>query len=130
MVRTNQGGSILGFVIIGGVLALLLVGGVYFVRQQLTTPPSDTETSPQPQPEATPENNEGQGEQSPAPQPETTMPGQQEEQSEAQEALPGGGAGELPQTGPTETFAAVMIFFVLTATVTGYLRSRRQLRSL
>ncbi|MEO7904902.1 MAG: hypothetical protein ABIR91_03865 [Candidatus Saccharimonadales bacterium] len=32
MGRTNQGGSILSFIIVGVVVAALLVGGVYFVR--------------------------------------------------------------------------------------------------
>lgn len=32
MVRTNQGGSILSFLIVGGVMVLLLVGGAYAVR--------------------------------------------------------------------------------------------------
>ena len=36
MVRTNQGGSILNFAIIGVVMALLLVGGAYFVRHNLS----------------------------------------------------------------------------------------------
>ncbi len=35
MVRTNQGGSILGFLVIGGIMALLLIGGVYLVRNNL-----------------------------------------------------------------------------------------------
>ena len=41
MKRTNQGGSILGFVIVGAVMALLLVGGAYVVRHTLM--PADTD---------------------------------------------------------------------------------------
>ena len=36
MARTNQGGSILGFAVVGAVLAVLLIGGVYIVRHALT----------------------------------------------------------------------------------------------
>lgn len=32
--RTNQGGSVLGFVIVGVVLAAMVVGGVYLMRQR------------------------------------------------------------------------------------------------
>lgn len=35
MVRTNQRGSVLGFVAIGVVMALLLIGGAYVVRHNL-----------------------------------------------------------------------------------------------
>ena len=35
MVRTNQGGSVLSFIIIGTVMTLLLLGGIYIVRQQV-----------------------------------------------------------------------------------------------
>lgn len=44
MARTNQRGSILEFIIIGGVMALLLVGGAYFVRRTLV--PSDSTSEP------------------------------------------------------------------------------------
>lgn len=43
MARTNQGGSVLGFVLIGGVMALLLIGGAYLVRYYYTP---DTDRGP------------------------------------------------------------------------------------
>ncbi len=42
MARKNQGGSILGFVIIGGAMALLLIGGAYFVRQNASLVTGET----------------------------------------------------------------------------------------
>jgi len=133
MVRTNQGGSVLGFVIIGGVLALLLIGGVYFVRQQSEATPSRG-LSP------TPTENQPREEQSTPT--EETPPNNNENSNAEEEAnnsrpqsetLPGGGATnttELPQTGPAESLATVLLLAVLAGMGTSYVRSRRILRSL
>lgn len=131
MVRTNQGGSVLGFVIIGGVLALLLIGGVYFARQQ-SEATSDRGISP------TPAENQPREEQS-APN-EETPPANENSSTEENagnsqsqnETLPGGGVStsELPQTGPAETLVAILILAMLAGTSASYVRSRRVLRSL
>lgn len=47
MARTNQGGSILGFLVIGGVLAFLLVGGAYLVRNNLAPAGQEDEVAVQ-----------------------------------------------------------------------------------
>ena len=132
MVRTNQGGSVLGFVIIGGVLALLLIGGVYFVRQQSEAVP-DRGIAP------TPTESQPREEQS---TPTEETPPNNNENSNAEEnasnarpqtgTLPGGGSStsELPQTGPAESLAAIIILASIAGLGTSYIRSRRQLRSL
>lgn len=149
MVRTNQGGSVLGFVIIGGVLALLLVGGIYVAKQQATpespaaTPapaPSEEKPAPQPQP-----NDQSGDEKQPAPAPEEgaqpdtsdnqptdNQPAQpQEDEPESSQNLPGtGGPKELPRTGPAGALASLVAVVLLTGATTAYLRSRRAAASL
>lgn len=130
MVRTNQGGSVLGFVIIGGVLALLLIGGAYFVRQQAVLPP-DTGTAPQPT-ETKPEGDGQQEEQKPDEAKPDEQNGQQpsQEQQTQSQNLPGTGAEELPRTGPAESFATIAIFAALAAVTAAYVQSRRLAASL
>ena len=137
MERTNQRGSVLGFVMIGAVLAVLLVGGVYLVSryqsqpatnqdQELNSGPVRGEISPQtdkvpsqPQPDKTPV-------QPAAPAPENS------DSSAAEQPTPPG-AGEttpsevetLPQTGPGETFIALVAAGLLAASTAAYMQSRR-----
>ena len=115
MVRANQGGSILGFLIIGGALALLFVGGAYFVRNNLMpaepepevalqedddadngngTETEDTEQPSENQPESEQPKEEDQPvetEETPEPEPEFTPVGPQ---SPAEESLPETGNDE------------------------------------
>ena len=134
MVRTNQGGSVLGFVIIGGVLALLLIGGVYFVRQQSEVTPSrgisPTPTENQPREEQSTPNEE-----TPPSNNENKSTEENKNNSQPQtETLPGGGTNtgttELPQTGPAESFISVLLLAVVAGLGVSYVRSRRVLRSL
>lgn len=122
MGRTNQGGSILSYVIIGGVLALLLVGGVYFMRQQAASPqPAEgpTPVADQPAKEPTPEQT----------QPEEVKPEASTGQPAPQQAQPPAASG-LPQTGPAESIMALLALGSLTAAVIAYMQSRRRLSSL
>lgn len=127
MVRTNQGGSILGFVIIGGVLALLLVGGAYFVRHTLS--PTDEREEPvvsqndgddsaqssDDEPDASKEKDEQTDE-------EATLPGRTDANSPSSqdnEAL-----DDLPQTGPEGSLLAGILLSGIVAVGTAYKRSR------
>jgi hypothetical protein len=115
MVRTKEGGSVLGFVLIGVVLLALFLGGVYFVRQQTANPPEATQ--PQPVPE----------EETPAPQPNEEQP----QPSEPAPASPDTSAqGHLPQSGPKEAIGTALAISALAGVGLAYVRSRRQITSL
>lgn len=127
--RTNQGGSVLVFAIIGVVLAAAIVGTVYFVRQQGEQVRSDTplfempETTPEPtapvdSDETTPEENV---EDTP-----NTVPGRSEAESSNDEIAPD--PSNLPETGPTETAITLLAVGMLAFAAYSYKQSRRAIR--
>lgn len=125
MRRTGQGGSILGFIAAAVVLTALLVGGVYFVHLQSSSA-SQLPQKPQEQPTNSPQpSSEGseKKEDSPAPQPQPTP---------APAQLPSASpeSHQLPQTGPEQTIATMIILATFTGVAVSYLRSRRTLSSL
>jgi LPXTG-motif cell wall-anchored protein len=129
MNRANEGGSVLSFVVIGGILSLLLVGGVYFVRQQMT---AEADTKPQTvsEPQATPPENE------PDTQNNDKAAEKNDQKTSAESSKPNNAAPQssasatLPQTGPAESITAVLAVAFLSATFTAYVRSRREYVSL
>lgn len=126
MARTNQGGSILGFVLIGGVLALLLVGGAYLVRKN-TALPADTGAAPETaQTEKKPEKTEEKPQSAPKKEDKQTNNNAQKEP----EAIPGAGADELPKTGPAQTVLTIVMLGILVAVSVSYVQSRRLTSSL
>lgn len=125
MVRTNEGGSVLGFVVVGIVILLLLMGGIFTVRQLTSQPaplaPEPTKTTPnetKPQEQAQkPTTNE------------KTTPNKEQETSTPQSQLPTAAKPELPKTGPTETFGLMLGLSLVTLAGVSYVRSRQALRS-
>ena len=131
MNRANEGGSVLSFVVIGAVLAFLLVGGVYFVRQQMTaqaeTKPSTTnepQTSPS---EQKTDNSKTEDTNKPAPNDEQKAPTGQATPNEMPQDT---ASPVLPQTGPAQSLTAIVAVALLSATFTAYLRSRRDYAAL
>lgn len=127
MVRSNQGGSVLSFLIIGGVLVALLIGGVYFARtfandsvvqatgdqkQSNKSDKSDEATT------TTKSDDEKEKPQAPTAKPEASNP-----KPETKPVTPR--PAELPQTGPAETLVALLGVGLLTGTATAYYRSRQ-----
>jgi LPXTG-motif cell wall-anchored protein len=113
MVRTNQGGSVLSFVIIGVIMAAILVGGVYMVRQQASQPAVETPQEVVEEPPVT----------SPT---ETEKEAEKPQKEEAAQKTPQAEKEvELPQTGPAESFVTLIAVALLGFTATSYLRSRR-----
>jgi len=119
MTRTNQGGSVLSFVIVALVLAGLLIGGAYTIRK-LTTQSDQTQSPSAPaQQDKTPDTNKPQqaasntGDQSQVstPQPST----------QTQDASP----TRLPQTGPRELLGSIVAVAALSGMAVSYARSRR-----
>lgn len=117
MVRTKEGGSVLGFIAIGVVLIALFLGGVYFMHQQ--TRPSET---PQPAPEQPITELPGQ---TPTPEPGVSQPTQQPQANNPPSSQP-----NLPQTGPRESLSSILIAGMLVGATVYYVRSRRLRASL
>lgn len=133
MVRTNQGGSVLSFVIVGVILAGVAIGAVYFVHRQTMQPVDPSEPQPvvsqpetsQPetsQPEETTTKPEEKAQEKPA---ETTQPAQQPQQSQAAPSASTPATGALPKTGPAETMGVLIALSLLSITTVSYIRSRR-----
>lgn len=125
MRQTRQGGSSLVFIIIGVLLAALLVGGVYVLRQQTAQKPAP---APQSQEKPTPAVSETQKDkkkeeksanETASPQKETSK-----EESSTQ-STPTASAAELPQTGGTETIGMMLSLAVSSGVIVAYIRSRR-----
>lgn len=128
MVRTDQGGSVLGFVVIGIVMAALLVGGIFAMQQSRITPgPTPAPQQPNEQPaDQKPAEKPSEEKEKPAPQP---TPQSAQQQAPAQ--LPSNGPmHEMPQTGPVETMASAIAVLLVSGVLIAYIRSRRQLASL
>jgi cytoskeletal protein RodZ len=128
MVRTNQGGSILSFVIIGVVLAGLLLGGAYIVNRQ-TQVPRDTSSSPTistgpSSPSANKKVSSDDGaEKTP---PKTTAPKQVTTPApDATHPSSSSSAAELPHTGPAEIITSALGLGSLSYALVAYIRSRR-----
>jgi LPXTG-motif cell wall-anchored protein len=132
MVKVNEGGSVLSFVMIGVILVLALVSGTYFVRQKISVSAdtsgqtSDTPAAPQPEQKDTPK--EPTKKEETAKTPEASQPTQSS--NNAQQNTPTTPTAALPQTGPAETLSVVIGAALLTAASTAYIRSRRDYVSL
>jgi cytoskeletal protein RodZ len=134
MVKANEGGSVLSFVVIGAILVLLLVGGVYFVRQKLFVNADNKGQTPdtsQPKPsEKTDTSKEPAKKDEPAKTPDTSQPTQPAQPTNPQQNTAGTAPVALPQTGPVETLSIAIGAAFLTAAFTAYVRSRRDYASL
>lgn len=132
MSRTKQGGSVLGFVVIGAVIVLLLLSGVYIARHYWA-PASDTATVNGPTSSQTGDNsNQNKSQNSDdkagsAPQPST--PAQPATPSAPAPSAPAAPAtsspSKLPVTGPADTLFATLILGAIAAAATGYVQSLR-----
>jgi len=137
MVRTNQGGSILGFLIIGGVMALLLIGGVYLVRKNLIpamgpgtvavkddedkAPSSEEDRDTPEAEEAKPSDDETASENLPGPLKVADKP-QPKDDNDSQR--------NLPETGPGGILLSGFLLSGIVAASLAYFRSRGQSVSL
>ncbi len=136
----QQGGWAGSFVIVGIVLVLLLLGGVYFlkskeVNEQLAT---DTDSSVQTEEKSdqknTGEDSDKQSTKNDGTKSETKGAENTDKQAADSSSARGprstaesGDAAQLPQTGPADTAATLAVFAVLTYSVIAYIRSRGRL---
>jgi cytoskeletal protein RodZ len=151
MVRTNQGGSILSFAILGGIMALLLIGGAYFVRHNLapaertpqvatTDQQDDSSEQNQDDDKPAPANNSDKPKETPAPQqnvvpkaPDSTNNNSSSESAQTPRPAPVAGdqsSGGLPSTGPSSALFGGFMLSGLVALAVAYAQSRRILASL
>lgn len=127
MASSNQGGSILSFLVIGGVLTALLVGGAYWVQQRSTR--SETTQAPiavQPADQTT-----KQEEKKPAPVAEDKKVAVETKKEEAKKEAPkpapaAPSTAELPRTGPAEMISSIVGAGLLSGVSVAYMRSRRR----
>ena len=116
--RTNQGGSVISFVIVGVVLASVVAGGVYLVNQrnkqnttkqpttsQPSTTPQGANNKPASQPTPTPANNPSSSTPTSGPQPQPTN-------------------GHLPTSGPNDALFQLFALSILVGLATAYVRSQ------
>lgn len=132
MSRTKQGGSVLGFAIIGVVMVLLLIGGVYAVRHYWA--PS-TEVAKVSGPSTTSSddtaNNSNQKQSSDSGNntntpPQTTAPAQPPVASVPAPAAPAAPVPtKLPTTGPADTVLSMVVLGIMTAATAAYVQSLR-----
>lgn len=142
MVRTNQGGSILNFLVLGSVMAILVVGGAYLIRHNLApaergpqiAAPGDRGESPKQtpnnQPAPAPKNDQPAGPNNT--EPKTAQNGDSNNSSTQNTKTPQSAPTDnrrasngLPTTGPASApFAGVMLSS-LAALLLAYVQSRR-----
>jgi LPXTG-motif cell wall-anchored protein len=119
MAQKNQGGSVLGFIIVAIVMAGLLIGGAYAVRQLTSQPQQAVEPSPTEAKDSQKDQQEakkpaaGESKKSDSPQP----------QNNASEDTKH--AAELPKTGAEGLLGPAIMMGILSGMVVSYVRSRR-----
>jgi cytoskeletal protein RodZ len=126
MTQKRQGGLVLSFVVIGGVLVLLLLGGVYFVRQR-----TSVEAINQPAPTPTSEQTKTQSDK--AKEDEAAKEQKDKTSSETKSSTNSSSSNTttaLPQTGPAETVGVLLALALVTGAFTAYIRSKREFLSL
>lgn len=140
MARTNQGGSILSFAVLGGVMALLLIGGVYVVRHNLA--PLERESQVTTSQNGSSSDRASNNDQPARPQdrdqpPETATPGNanNDKTSVENSATPAPAGNDqassgLPSTGPSSAFFAGLMLSGLIGLAIAYVQSRRTRASL
>ena len=138
MVRTNQGGSMINFLVIGGAMALLLIGGAYAVRRnfgpadrspQVAVSDNDNEPTKD---EAENSQKPTESEEEKKDQPDTAQ-GDSGNDTNAQNpdtlvpapVTTGQPAGNLPETGPSDMLLGSVMLSTLTAMLVAYVQSRR-----
>lgn len=130
MRATNQGGSLAGFIIVGVLLALVLVGGLYGLNrynaekageevateEQAGTEKNETDAAGDRQRTSTDE--------TPAPKPAATSGTPATDPGDATPAATPPANAQLPATGPADTFYAVFVISLLAFVSVHYVRSR------
>ncbi len=134
MARAKQSGSMVSFVIVGVILALLLIGGVYFIRRSLAPTsdgvPSSSENETDTTKEVDSTDNTDQSSDESLDIPDISLPGRTDNETpDGQgntEQLP----ADLPQTGPTDVLLGGILLSGIAGAGVAYKRSRKLRTSL
>lgn len=122
MRQTRQGGSSVVFILVGVLLAALLVGGVYILRQQTAQKP--IAVTPQPQ-NVSPLSEKPQ-EDTKKESPSSDQALQKDSsQKQTDNQSPQASAAELPRTGGSKDIGLLVSIALLTGTCIAYVNSRR-----
>lgn len=128
--RTNQGGSVVSFLIVGVVLAVITLGGIYLVQQRNnnSAQPSPSSSSPSPVPPPASQATSPSVTPSPSKSPSPSVsPKPSTSASPAPTSHPTTGtapASGLPATGPADDLVLTAIpSALLLAVIIGYLKS-------
>lgn len=120
--RTNQGGSVASFLIVGGVLLAVVAGAVYFLQNRQENPsPSPTVTTsdkPQATKSASPSGS-SEPTKSPTPSPRTSTPPAPTQKNGNPNA------DNMPATGPEDTLSGGFVVAALVGSMTAYIQSVR-----
>ena len=118
--RTNQGGSVVSFVVVGIVLVALVAGGIYVLQHRSGTDSTEvTKTSNSPAPStAAPSGN------TPAPTPSSSVqpvPSSPKAPDMTSEPTP----ASMPATGPSDILPGGIMVAILLGLVVAYMQSRQ-----
>lgn len=130
--RTNQGGSILTFIIVAVILGLALIGSVMFIRHkgeaaQSQTPIFGPVTENKTNDDKSGDKNTDTGSSSQPGEesaPSTTNNGTDSSTGTTSESQASAPVSELPKTGPVDTLGAALIVGLVAMVVVSYVRSR------
>lgn len=129
----GQGGSLAGFIIVGALLALVLVGGLYGLNRYNAQRASEEASQQEEQPAKEEQKSE-----------ESTDKDKSADTSSDQSATPAAGSdsssdtsdnssaattANLPETGPADTTISLLALGILSFAFTHYVRSRRSANS-
>ena len=133
MVRTNQGGSIVGFVVIGAVLILGSASLLYWVSHRSAAPTQTPEVSvPAASEKPTSDDTDETKTESPTDtdsdvNKENTDSTQADgSQSEPKSDPSGQVVEQIPQTGPADTLVQILVIGLLAGVVTSFIRSNKR----
>jgi len=120
--RTNQGGSVVSFLVVGAILAIVVIGAIYTIQkrnndpQSSPSPSASQSVSPQAPQESTPASPTA----TPTPAPTNTS------QPSTQSSNPSVSTGDLPATGPADDLVMLSLpIALLVGSTVAYARSRQ-----
>ena len=124
---TNQGGSLAGFIIVGVLLALVVVGGLYGLNRYNAQRASDEASQQEEQPAQNEEEStdDAANEEAPAaPTNDDTSPAPAAGADAKSDTPTAAAAPSLPETGPADTALTLLALASLSFAVVHYVRSR------
>ena len=125
--RTNEGGSVVSFLVVGVILTALVLGGIFFVQQRNQGP--EVAVSPSPIPSSTPSSSQTANpspSKSPSPSPSSSPKPSSSPVPSSHPTTGTAPTANLPTTGPVEDIIALTVpSALLMGTTVAYIRSRK-----